>query len=71
VRRGKQKTGDKKMTFTKGQTVRGKVVGKFIVVKCEIRTVDGTEVVTVNQVSPEGLVSKSKLRFPADVLVAE
>jgi hypothetical protein len=61
----------KKMTFTKGQTVRGKVVGKFIVVKCEIRTVDGTEVVTVNQVSPEGLVSKSKLRFPADVLVAE
>ena len=59
------------MTFTKGQTVRGKVAGKFVVVKCEFSKVHGNEIVTVNQVSPEGLVSRSKMKFPVDVLVAE
>ena len=59
------------MTFTKGQVVRGKVAGKFVVVKCETSTVHGVEVVTVNEISPEGFVSKSKMRFPADALVAE
>jgi hypothetical protein len=58
------------MTFNKGQVVFGKVTGKFVVVKCEFSNVHNCEVVTVNQVSPEGLVSKSKMKFPADSLVA-
>ena len=59
------------MNFEKGQVVNGKVTGKFVVVKCEIRKADGIQIVTVNQVSPEGYVSSSKMKFPADVLVAE
>ena len=59
------------MTFTKGQVVKGKVAGKFIVVKCEMSKIHGSEIVTVNQVSPEGLVSKSKMKFPVEMLVAE
>jgi hypothetical protein len=59
------------MTFTKGQVVKGKVAGKFIVVKCETSKIHGSEIVTVNQVSPEGLVSKSKMKFPVEMLVAE
>jgi hypothetical protein len=58
------------MSFTKGQQVRGVVTGKFIVVKCHIRDIDGVEIVTVKQVSPEGFVSSSTMKFPADVLVA-
>jgi hypothetical protein len=58
------------MKFTKGQVVVGKVTGKFVVVKCEFSTAHGSEVVTVNEVSPDGNVSKSKMKFPADVLVA-
>jgi hypothetical protein len=58
------------MQFTKGQSVVGKVVGKFIVVKSEFSKVHGCEVVTVNEVSPEGFVSKSKMKFRADLLVA-
>jgi hypothetical protein len=58
------------MSFTKGQQVRGVVTGKFVVVKCEVRKADGVEVVTVKQVSPEGFVSSSTMKFPADVLVA-
>ena len=58
------------MTFSKGQKVSGKVFGKFIVVKCEIRKSDGIEVVTLNEVSLEGYVSRSKTRLPADCLVA-
>ena len=67
----KPQTGEKKMTFTKGQVVCGKVTGKFVVVKCEFSKVHGSEVVTVNQVSPEGWVSKSKMKFPVEMLVAE
>lgn len=59
------------MKFEKGQVVNGKVTGKFVVVKCETRKADGTVIVTVNQVSPEGFVSNSKMKFPADMLVAE
>lgn len=59
------------MTFTKGQIVKGKVAGKFVVVKCEFSKVHNSEVVTVNQISSEGLVSRSKMKFPVDVLVAE
>ena len=58
------------MSFAKGQQVRGVVAGKFVVVKCEVRKVDGIEVVTVRQISPEGFVSSSTMKFPADVLVA-
>lgn len=59
------------MTFTKGQVVKGKVAGKFVVVKCEFSKAHSSEVVTVNQVSPEGFVSKSKMKFPVEMLVAE
>ena len=48
----------------------GKVTGKFVVVKCEIRKTDGMEIVTVKQVSEEGYISNSKMKFPADCLVA-
>ena len=58
------------MTFAKGQLVRGTVAGKFIVLKCEMSKVHGFEVATVNQVSEEGFVSKSKMKFPVDTLVA-
>jgi hypothetical protein len=58
------------MKFTKGQLVRGTVSGKFIVVKCEFSQVHGSEVVTVNEVSSEGFVSKSKMKFPAEMLAA-
>ena len=59
------------MTFAKNQIVRGVVVGRFVVVSSKIREVDNCEVVTVKEISPEGLVGKSTMRFPADVLVAE
>jgi hypothetical protein len=58
------------MTFANGQIVSGKVTGKFVVVKCEIRKTDGIEIVTVRQVSEEGYISNSKMKFPADCLVA-
>ena len=59
------------MTFAKNQIVRGVVTGRFVVVSAKIREADNCEVVTVKQISPEGLVSKSTMRFPADSLVAE
>ncbi len=60
-----------KMTFTKGQKVRGKVFGKFVVVDCKFSKPHGCEVVTLNEVSPEGFVSKSKVKLTADCLAAE
>jgi hypothetical protein len=61
----------KKMTFTKGQTVRGKAFGKFIVVDCKFSKTHGCEVVTLNEVSPEGFVSSRKTKLTADCLIAE
>jgi len=36
------------MSFAKGQQVRGVVTGKFVVVKCEVRKIDGVEVVQLD-----------------------
>lgn len=57
--------------FNVNQIVRGKVVGRFQVVKVETRKADGVEIVTVREISPEGYVSKSKMKFPAELLAAE
>jgi hypothetical protein len=57
------------MTFANGQIVSGKVTGKFVVVKSELRKADGMEIVTVKQISEEGHVSSSKMKFPADCLI--
>ena len=60
----------KTMTFAKDQVVKGKVCGKFVVVKCEFSELHGSEVVTVREISPEGFIANSKMRFPADMLEA-
>ena len=57
-------------TFTKGQTVRGKVCGLFKVVKVEWSEVMGQHIVTVNEIGPQGQISRSKMRFTEDILVA-
>jgi hypothetical protein len=59
------------MTFAKNQIVRGVAAGRFVVVSSKIREADSCEVVTVKQISPEGFVSSSTMRLPADCLVAE
>ena len=59
------------MTFKKGQIVKGVVCGRFVVVKCEVNEKIGTEVVTVNEIGPQGQVSTKKMRFPVSILVAE
>jgi len=56
--------------FTKNQTVRGKVSGRFVVVKSEVKPHVG-EVLTVKEISPEGYVSTKTMRFPAEMMIAE
>ena len=59
------------MSFQAGQKVRGKVCGRFVVVKCEMSK-SGFEIATVREVSPCGkFIDNKKMRFPADMLVAE
>lgn len=57
--------------FSKNERVRGVVCGEFVVKSVKKSVIDAGWVVSVNEVSPEGLVSRKTLRFPADVLVSK
>lgn len=57
--------------FAPKTIVRGVVCGRFVVVKSEPSTVAGGAIVTVKEIGPNGQVSSRKMRFPADILVAE
>lgn len=56
--------------FTKGQVVRGVKCGRFVVVSTKPGTAAG-EVVTVREIGPQGQVSRSTMRFPSSMLVAD
>jgi hypothetical protein len=58
------------MTFAPKQLVRGRVCGRFQVVKSHVSKT-GTEVVTVREIGPQGQLASSVMRFPASILVAE
>jgi hypothetical protein len=56
-------------TFSNGQSVRGVVYGKFVVLKSERSKLDGKEIVTCREIGPQGQQG-CKVRLPVDILVA-